>query len=209
MQRPWGRDLQQQHDRKTERQKDNGRNRDLWTLLSSFLLKMKKSKNEIHISRIFINPIYSDVFLKTLNLPHRIKCPIDSWGLVTPVPHSGLWKNIWGINKLRHLQWPWAVTAKPKWMRSVHSSPWEVMRIWATEIARRTGLRTSPKIACDSWLYREEKWKKMAAVVILIIMQLIESGQLEMKLAQAKVRWEAGIIYSWVCWIWIASVTVI
>lgn len=38
----------------------------------------------------------------------------------------------------------------------------------------------------------------MATVVILIIKQLIESGQLEMKLAQAKVRWEAGIIYSWV-----------
>lgn len=42
----------------------------------------------------------------------------------------------------------------------------------------------------------------MAAVVILIIMQLIElieSRQLEIKLAPAKVRWEAGIIYSRVC----------
>lgn len=39
----------------------------------------------------------------------------------------------------------------------------------------------------------------MAAVVILIITQLIESGQLEIKLAPAKVRWEAGIIYSRVC----------
>lgn len=39
----------------------------------------------------------------------------------------------------------------------------------------------------------------MAAVVILIITQLIESRQLEIKLAQAKVRWEAGIIYSRVC----------
>ena len=37
----------------------------------------------------------------------------------------------------------------------------------------------------------------MATVVILLIMQWIESGQLGIKLAEAKVSWEAGIIYSW------------
>lgn len=76
---------------------------------------MKTLKDEIHISGIFINPIYSDVFLKTLNVPHRIKCPVDSRGLVIPVPHGDLlkgeefWK-VWGRNKLRSLQMSTPVT---------------------------------------------------------------------------------------------------